>query len=231
MKRGEATSDNVGGGRVIESIEHPWPKNDNGDYGNDVDQVTEDDESDISGYAENPVILYMGENSYAVPLYVVESEKALLPRLQTFHHGRFQFRFIELERVYEDVRQFGFEGLVEALKRVIDLASEVYPFQIIDIVLEGWHILKCDDKYTSHLEGTIMGVFREDSDLFKTDWFMDYFNLYVGSDQGLRKFLAQTMERAYSRKLLELRSRGEVERDVIEEPPCEKHLAKRRRRK
>lgn len=131
---------------------------------------------------------------------------------------------------YAAVRQFGFEGLVEALKSVIDLASEVYLFQIIDIALEGWHILKCDDKYTSHLEGTIMGVFREDSDLFKTDWFMDYFNPYVGSDQGLRKFLAQTMERAYSRKLLELRSRGEVERDVIEEPPCEKHLAKRRRR-
>lgn len=35
MERGEATSDNVGGGRVIESIEHPWPNNNNEDDGND----------------------------------------------------------------------------------------------------------------------------------------------------------------------------------------------------
>lgn len=48
MERGEATSDNVGGGRVIESIEHPWLNNNNGDDGNDVNQVTEDDESNIS---------------------------------------------------------------------------------------------------------------------------------------------------------------------------------------
>lgn len=48
MERGEATSENVGGGRVIESIEHPWPNNNNGDDGNDVDEVTEDDESNIS---------------------------------------------------------------------------------------------------------------------------------------------------------------------------------------
>lgn len=69
-------------------------------------------------YALNPVILQIGEQTYAVPRWVINSEKGLLSRMRPLGHGGLEY--IRLDGIYQDIAHtlvnFLHTGLYETIR-------------------------------------------------------------------------------------------------------------------